>query len=85
MPDCPVLSSSLHENTLIKNYFVTGYTYEEIRSFLHSRLGITLTIDQLRRKLKNLCLKRRGSDLELPLKDVEAAIVVKPTTIISAW
>ena len=57
-PDCAALHT-WDEDTLIKSYFKDEYTYEQICSFLESRHGIHLTMDQLRTRLKKLNLRRQ--------------------------
>ena len=74
VPDCPALYSSLDEESLIRQYFVNGYTYKDIRAFLEIKHGIILSEDQLQARLKRLGLKRRGD--ESCLEEVEAAIQV---------
>ena len=39
VPDCPALHSSLDEDALIKRYFDNGYTYKDIRAFMHLSLS----------------------------------------------
>jgi len=49
VPDCPALHprSPVDEESLIKQYFERGYTYEDIRAFLEAKHGTVLTQDQL--------------------------------------
>ena len=53
--------------------------YEEIRAFLEDKYGIVLSQDQLRGRLKQLGLRRRGN--ESSLEEVEAAIQVSTQII----
>ena len=64
------------EEAVIRQYFVDGYKYNDIRKFLQFRHGISLTSDQLRRRLKIMGLKRRGVELQSSLEDVQEAIAV---------
>ena len=78
--DCAALHRSLNEDELIKFYFMKGYTYNNIRSFLETKHSIKLTEDQLRWKLKKLGLKRRGEDVQSSIEEVQAAIEVGTRT-----
>ena len=73
----------MDEHELLRSYFDKGYTYKDIRDFMEVKHGISLSEDQLRRKLKTLGLKRRGSSVELPFDEVEAAIQVVNSVIIT--
>ena len=64
------------EEAVIRQYFEDGYKYDDIRKFLKLQHGISLTLDQLRRRLKVMGLKRRGVELESSVEEVQAAIVV---------
>ena len=64
------------EKAVIRRYFEDGYKYDDIWKFLKLRHGISLTLDQLRRRLKVMGLKRRGVELESSVEEVQAAIVV---------
>ena len=72
--DCPAFHQSLDEHELLRIYFNKGYTYKDIRDFMESKYGISLSEDQLRRKFKKLGLKRRGESVASPLDEMEAAI-----------
>ena len=50
VPDCPALYSSLDEESLIRRYFVNGYTYKDIRAFLEHRRSITSSTEETRIK-----------------------------------
>ena len=69
-------SHSRREDNLIQQYFKDGYTYDEIRSFLRLRHDVELTPDQLRKRLKDMGLRRRGANIESSLEAVEEAIIV---------
>ena len=62
------------EEDVICQYFEDGYKYDDICKFLKLRHVISLTLDQLRMRLKAMGLKRRG--VESSLEDVQAAIDV---------
>ena len=81
--DCPAFHQSLDEHELLRSYFDKGYTYKDITDFMEVKHGISLSEDQLRRKLKVLGLKRRGSSVESPLDEVDAAIQVIYNVIIT--
>ena len=71
-----VLISPSSEEAVIRQYFLDGYKYDDIRKFLKLQHGISLTSDQLRRRLKTMWLRRRGVELESSIEDVQGAIVV---------
>lgn len=46
-------------NTLIENYFKLGFQYSEILAFLSALHGIQLSLRQLKRILRTMCLRRQ--------------------------
>ena len=64
------------EEDLILRYFKDDYTYEDICKFLHLWHGINLTMDQLRKRLKRMGLRRRDKNGQTSFEEVEAAIKV---------
>ena len=55
--DCPAFHQSLDEHELLRGYFDKGYTYKDIRDFMEVKHGISLSEDQLQRKLQTLGLR----------------------------
>jgi len=69
------MAKTLHsrwEDNLIQQYFEDGYTYDDFKLW-H---GVELTPDQLRKRLKNMGLRRQGANIESSLEAVEEAIIV---------
>ena len=57
-------ASSVDKEELLKEYFHRGYPYAAIVSLLEKRHGIRMRVRTLKRKLKELGLKRRRGDFD---------------------
>ena len=74
--DSPALHQDLSEEEALAAYFQLGYTNAQICSVLEHCHGLILTLDQVKKCLVKLGLRRRQPGAEVPLADVEAAIQV---------
>ena len=57
-------ASSVDKEKMLKAYFHRGYPYTAIVSFLEKRHGEQMHVRMLKRKLKELGLKRRVGDFD---------------------
>ena len=69
-----------NEQELIASYFDDGYTYAEICTFLHLRHNISLTVDQLRYRLKRMGRQPEQGGVTHILTVGRAATAVKVLT-----
>ena len=81
--DAPALRDDLSEERAIAEYFRRGYTNAQICAALEHCHGFTLTLDQVKKRLVRLGLRRRGPEAEAPLAEVEAAIRVSLSLCLS--
>ena len=72
--DSPALHQDLSEEEALAAYFQLGYTNSQICSVLEQCHALILTLDQVKRSLVKLGLRRRQPSAEVPIADVEAAI-----------
>ena len=49
---------------LMERYFHLGFENQVILDFLKNRLGITISLSTLKRRLRDYGLKRRGAQIE---------------------
>ena len=50
---------------VVRYYIFRGFTYEEIRNFLHINHGLEISITTLKRRIKAYGLKRRMPDYDV--------------------
>jgi hypothetical protein len=67
----------LSEEEALKLYFAKGYSNAQLCSVLKHAHGITLTLDQVKKRLVKLGLRRRGPGTQPPLQVIEDAIQVR--------
>ena len=59
----------LSEEEALKTYFAKGYTNAQLCTVLQHAHGIDLTLDQVKKRLAKLGLRRRGPGTQPPLQD----------------
>ena len=74
--DSSALHQDLSEEEALAAYFQLGYTNAQICYVVEHCHGVILTLDQVKKRLVKLGLRRRQAGAEVLLADVEAAIQV---------